>query len=231
VDGAGTMFNVEQGVEYFIQVYGFYSFMAGRADQGDVVLNINTAKNTRWQAAQEIEGESGARIGTAKDAMKANGGNQEAAAVWFRWIAPADLPIQFSITPPGGKLRYPYSRAEMEVFAGEPSSASELGRGEQVSFLARKGTAYYIAIRGEAHPPSCFQLAWKPALLLVPELLAQSVSFQLHSSPMAKCVVESSSDLKEWTIWRQFVNKTGATRLTFTTAELSKQLFLRARTE
>jgi hypothetical protein len=217
--------NVVEGTEYIIQVYGFYSFMAGRADSGNLVLNINAARNSHWETAQLLDSYAGVLSGTTKDTPSSP---NESSTAWYRWQPTNDLAIQFTVAPPQGVLRYPYGTVTMEAFFDAPSSTSQIAQGETVTFLARRGFIYYIAVHGEKQPPACFQLAWSTAVLLVPNSVAEPPGFRLYAPLKATCTIEFSTDLKNWIAWKRYEDETGASSHRFD-PPLEKAGFFRAK--
>lgn len=192
--------SVVAGSEYFISVEGYYSFLANRADAGDVVLNI--ISNDQIAAARPITGTSGTVLGNVRGATLEDGelGPGE-HSVWFSWVAPSTgtfafyssdntdfwdraSPVSISVSTKG---------LEKIPLEGRPVTFWELDAGA--------GELYTIRLIDRVPEAGPFRLSWHllPHLRMRPGVESADWEIEVLAPAGSQTIVESSADLTEWT--------------------------------
>lgn len=120
--------------------------------------------NDAFAKAQELSGLDGTVAGSTAGATRepaepehaADLGEAGDASVWYTWIAPAEANVDFTLTATFRSVLAAYSGDELGTLERVPAPIAE-GR---VSFLARAGVPYRIAVAGLKGESGSFTLDW-----------------------------------------------------------------------
>jgi hypothetical protein len=206
--------NVLAGVEYSIQVEGFHLFISGIPGTGELLLNINANANDSLLAAQPLSSKSGTTSGTTVRATKEpgepeHGSHPGGRSIWYVWTAP--LTTEFAFDTEGSRfdtLLAIYTGSTIENLTQIVSNDGAASNGASgVTFNAVAGTTYRIAVDGRAGTSGFCTLRWRPAMRLrAHPVVDGSFHFSLAELPYEPSLIESSSDLVQWTSWLRITN-------------------------
>ena len=211
-------FQAVSGMTYYIAVSGYSTAT------GDVVLNWNAFRppaNDAFADAEKISGVSGSVEGTninaSFDDFESDLGLGD-AIVWWKWTAPASGDATFDTLGS-------YFDTMMGVYTQDGESLVEMAYNDDcdesayneslVTFLAKSGTTYYIAVSGYLVTTGDIVLNWNVSSDAIPELdesaTAKDVAVALDGSADSK-LLSNITTIAEYEAYRTWaMNISGAT--------------------
>ncbi|HXG48047.1 MAG TPA: lysyl oxidase family protein [Methylomirabilota bacterium] len=225
------VFVANAGTAYYFAIDG-YANGSGRA-----VLNLNPGGNDAFSRCTMLMAEAG-RVGAfSGTATRESGEPQHASqpggrSVWFCWMPTQSGPVEISTA---GSLfdtvLAVYTGASVNSLVPVVSDNDGLPDGQsRVTFPAVAGTPYRVAVDGIGGTGGVVILNWRPVLRLLPPIQVSSnaVKLTIGGAVGDRCVIDSSTNLADWTEFTRVSNATGRVELIVPTAARE---FFRLRTE
>jgi hypothetical protein len=218
------------GVDYLIAVDGIGSAT------GEAMLNLNPLFNNNFASCLELTTASGSlggmNIGATRELFEPNhAGHAGGASIWYCWRATNSGPVIFdTLGSRFDTVLAVYTNNSLSTIAPVASDDDSGGNGtSRVTFQAVAGLLYRIALDGADGASGYCQLNWRPALHFNSMSRRPDGSFQFKIVGAAgdHCVVETSRDLINWTLWLRLTNATGTIQLVDPEAS-ARQRFYRA---
>jgi hypothetical protein len=207
-----VMFNASAGQLYHIAVDGY-----GPAS-GHAVLNLNPGGNDDFAQCFPLSGMSGSLGGYSRKASKEVGepdhaGNSGGRSLWFCWTPASTEPVELTTSGSAfDTLLAVYTGGNLGSLSLVVSDNDSLdGNLSRLTFLAMAGATYRIAVDGAGDTGGVCFLNWRPLpRFLAPRRLPDnSLQLEIFGAIGDQCLIETSSNLTSWTLWRRVTNTSG----------------------
>jgi hypothetical protein len=212
-------FNATNGTAYRIKVDGYLGV------GGDYTLNIIPSTNDHFQNCAPLVGAAGLirdynLSATAQPGEPAHAGNRAIHSIWFCWIAPFTGPVTFDTSIIAGA----YFDTVLAVYTGVNLTALTVVATNdnyaapwvtsRVTFNAVSNTLYRIAVDGRGGAVGITILRWGPPLRLATSNISNDdLQLSVLGAPGDQYAIETSDDLKQWSVWKRPFNTNGTTFL------------------
>ncbi len=221
-DASRLIAEVTAGTEYYISVEGFYSFMARRAGEGDLVL---TFLSDAFAKPAIIEGSSGSIMANTLGATWEEGESAHRelfdstpsnASVWFQWTPRETGSFTFVIdTTPDQRS----GLESVQIYEGDalgaltPKGMDGRNWSARATVQSEAGRSYRVVVATET-PGGVVAVRWdRSGLYLEPAAIRQDgVDFDLHPDLSARIEefavwqIQASDDLIRWVPWKTLRN-------------------------
>jgi hypothetical protein len=167
--GSQVSFPAIRGVDYLIAVDGSATDGAAAAF-GEIVLRWRLggpAANDMFADAEPLSGPRGVVHGDTTTAMKEpgepdHGGEVGGRSIWYRWTAPDDGPVTVDTAGSAFEtLLAVYQGDAVDRLTELAAGVNGQGRGVRLTFQAKQGIDYLIAVDGRAGAFGSVTLSWR----------------------------------------------------------------------